>query len=207
MDPAAADRARVLALLKAHGWNATSFQVLEPGFRYWFDGDDACVAYVDAGGSMVVAGAPITSLARMAEVTRAFVAFAAEAGKRASFFATESRFHGATGWRAMRIGDQPVWAPGDLAATLARSRSLREQLRRARAKGVTVRRLEPAELTPAHPTRPHVDALIERWLATRPMAPMGFLVQVHPYVFPEERRGFVAEIDGRVVGFLGVIPI
>ena len=49
------DRLRVLALLKRHGWNATSFQILEPGFRYWFDGDSdgdgdgddaACVGYV-----------------------------------------------------------------------------------------------------------------------------------------------------------------
>jgi len=33
------DRERVVALLERHGWNATSFQILEPGFRYWFDGN------------------------------------------------------------------------------------------------------------------------------------------------------------------------
>ena len=31
------DRQRALALLRRHGWNATSFQILEPGFLYWFD--------------------------------------------------------------------------------------------------------------------------------------------------------------------------
>ena len=48
------ERLRVLALLKRHGWNATSFQILEPGFRYWFDGDalgEACVGYVDTGSA------------------------------------------------------------------------------------------------------------------------------------------------------------
>ena len=206
-EPTEPERARVLALLKAHGWNATSFQILEPGFRYWFFGEDACVAYVDTGSAFVVAGAPVAPLPRFPDVTRAFVDFAARSGRRASFFATESRFHESTGWHAMRVGDQPVWSPEDWLGALGRSRSLREQLRRARAKGVSVRRLDPAELVEAHPTRAKVDSLIARWHATRPMAPMGFLVQVHPYAFPEERHAFVAEIDGRVAGFLGVIPI
>ncbi len=43
-------RLAVLDLLRVHGWNATSFQVLERGFSYWFDPEaDACVAYVDTG--------------------------------------------------------------------------------------------------------------------------------------------------------------
>jgi phosphatidylglycerol lysyltransferase len=39
------ERGRVLPLVERYGWNATSFQTLEAGFRYWFDGDDACVAW------------------------------------------------------------------------------------------------------------------------------------------------------------------
>ena len=200
------ERARVLALLREHGWNSTSFQVLEPGFRYWFD-QDACVAYVDTGGAWVVAGAPIAPRERFADIADAFLAAARSAGRRASFFGTEPRFHDAIDWPALRIGDQPVWDPADWAGTLALSRSLREQVRRARAKGVAVRRLDPSELEPSHATRARLDELIERWLAARPMATMGFLVQVHPYTFPEERRSFVAERDGRVVGFLGIVPI
>ena len=34
---------RVLDLLKRHSRHTTSFQILEPGYDYWFDGDDACV--------------------------------------------------------------------------------------------------------------------------------------------------------------------
>jgi phosphatidylglycerol lysyltransferase len=201
------DRLRVLALLRAHGWNATSFQILEPGFRYWFDEDDACVGYVDTGEALVVAGAPVAPLARLREVTQGFVSFAQTKGRRACFFATESRFREALGWPTLRIGDQPVWASEDWLTTVSQSRSLREQLRRARAKGITVRLLDAGELAPAHPTRAKVDLLIARWLATRPMAPMGFLVQVHPYAFPEERYCFVAELGESVVGFLGVIPV
>src|SRR5437868_7109501 len=103
------ERTRVLALLRRHGWNATSFQILEPGFRYFWDGDDACVAYVDTGRARVVAGAPVSDPARFAEVAARFVADADRAGRRVCCFGTEPRFHDAAGWQALRIGDQPSW--------------------------------------------------------------------------------------------------
>jgi phosphatidylglycerol lysyltransferase len=65
LDP---ERRRVLAVLRRHGWNATSFQVLEPGFQYWFADEDACVACVDTGRAWVAAGAPLTEPARLREV-------------------------------------------------------------------------------------------------------------------------------------------
>jgi len=198
------ERPRVLKLLQAHGWNATSFQILEPGFRYWFDGDDAVVGYVDIGSAWVVAGPPVAPTDRVREVTERFLGFASSCDKRVSFFATESRFQELVGGPSLRIGNQPVWDPVDWTGTLERSRSLREQLRRARAKCVSVRPLESAELSSM---RSSIDALTERWLATHPMAPMGFLVQVHTHTFPEERRCFAAEHEGKLIGFLGVIPI
>src|SRR5690606_39759473 len=60
-------RRRVLGLIQRHGYNSTSFQILEPGFRYWVDGDDACVGYVDTGAAWVVAGAPMPPAQRVAQ--------------------------------------------------------------------------------------------------------------------------------------------
>lgn len=197
----------VLALLERHGWNATSFQILEPGFSYWFDGDDACVGYVDTGSAWIAAGAPIAPAERIAAVSAKFVAAAAAANRRVCMFGTEARFCDAVDWTSLRIGEQPIWEPSAWDATVRRRKSLREQLRRARAKGVTVRPLSPDELAPDQPMRRALDAMIERWLASRTLAPMGFLVQVDPFTFPERRRHFVAERDGRVVGFLGIVPI
>jgi len=201
------DAARVLALLERHGWNATSFQILEPGFRYWFDGDDACVGYVDTGRAWVAAGPPIAATERLVATSERFVAAAREAGRRACLFGTEVRFHDTARWPALRIGEQPLWSPAGWEAVLRGSRSLREQLRRARAKRVTVRQLAFEELAAQHPKRVELEGLIARWLASRTLAPMGFLVQVDPFAHPERRRYFVAEHEGRIVGFLGVIPI
>jgi len=200
-------RTRVLALLARHGWNTTSFQVLEPGNRYWF-GDDACVAYVEAGHVWVTSGAPIAARERLAEVADAFIAAAREAGRKAVFFGVEAPFvEAATNLVGFKIGEQPVWDPQTWSNTLRSSRSLREQLRRARAKNVTVRVVDSAELGPGTALREAVTTLVERWLASRPMAPMGFLVNIEPFAFATHRRYFIAEREGRVVGFLAAVPI
>src|SRR5262245_1196965 len=85
------DRPRVLDLINRHGWNATAFQTLEAGYRYFFDGDDACVAYVDTGKAWVAAGAPIAAHDALGEVAARFVAAARQARRRVCFFATEER--------------------------------------------------------------------------------------------------------------------
>jgi phosphatidylglycerol lysyltransferase len=203
-----ATRERVIVLLQRHGWNATSFQSLEAGFRYWFDGDDACVAYVETRGAWVVAGAPIAAPERLGEVVRRFVAAAREAGKRCAIFAAEARLIDVAELDAMLIGEQPVWDPVQWESTVASSKSLREQLRRARKKGVAIRRIAADELrAPDAPLRLAIAPLIERWLHDKPMAPLGFLVDVQPFDFPDERRYFLAERDGAVVGFLAAVPI
>jgi phosphatidylglycerol lysyltransferase len=133
---------------------------------------------------------------------------ARDAGKRVSCFATESRFLDAVGWPALRIGEQPTWEPAQWSAQAGARGGLRAQLRRARAKGVTIRKLAPDELhAPRAATRAAVDALGARWLASHPLAPMSFLVRPDLDAFPAERLYFVAEHDGRLVGFLGAVPV
>lgn len=199
---------RVLQLVRRHGWNATAFQTLEPGYRYLFHGDDACVAYVDTGGAWVAAGAPLAQPAAMRAAAEQFANAARAQRRRCAFFATEDRFVGAAGdaWRSLRIGEQPVWDPRQWPDTLARHRSLREQLRRARAKRVQVRIAGPAELA-ASPLREQMSRLVERWLERKWLAPMEFLVRVELFAFLAERACFVAERDGKLIGFAGVIPV
>lgn len=196
-------RARALTLIRCYGDEATSFQTLEAAYGYFFHGDDTCVAYFDTGGAWVAAGAPIGPEPQRVAAQSAFVAAARAAGKRAHFFASERPLQGL---RSLSIGEQPVWDPQHWAGMVAGHRSLREQLRRARAKGVRVRRVTGSELE-SGPLREQVTHVIERWLSSRTLAPMGFLVQVEPFTFGSERCCFVAESGGRVVGFAGLIPI
>lgn len=203
-----AERERVLALLQRHGFNTTSFQVLEDGLAYWWESDDACVAYAETGSAWVAAGAPISSKERCGPVAERFVAAARARGRRAVFFASQERLAGIPGLVSAQVGLQPVWDPSAWTETLRGSRSLRQQLARARAKGVVVRRVDVSELTDAGSrTRCDIERMITRWLTTRRMSTMSFLVRVQLFTFAAERRTFVAERAGAVVGLASAVPV
>lgn len=193
-----------------------SFLAVESGMRQWYDapppeGTGSCVAYVETAGAWVAACGPLVAGTGAgagpdadAAATR-FVAAARARGKRACFFATEQP--DLDGMERVLIGEQPVFHPREWLARLHERKRLREQLRRARAKGVRVRRVDPRELVPGSPLRAEVEGLARAWLGSRHIEPMGFLVAVEPFHHPEEHRYLVAERAGRALAFLSAVPV
>lgn len=208
------ERARLHALVERHGDEAVSFQSLESGLRCWFDQDEAPhpgdaggVAYLDTGSAWVAVGAPLAPLARRAEVARRFVAAARKQGRRALFFGVEAPAWAEGTMRLLELGEQPEFTPEGWQRSRARHRSLKEQLRRARAKGVRVRRLSPGELAPGTALRAQVESLARDWLARHHLEPMGFLVALEPFGLPESHVYLLAERGTEVVAFLSAVPI
>lgn len=201
------DRMRALVCLRAHGADATSFQLLAPGYHYFF-GEGGFVAYIDTGGAWVAGGGPVAPDERRVELAHAFARAARERGKRVSFFAVGESFCDAARLPSVRVGEQPWWAPARWEDVLASHASLRYQLRRARAKGVVVRQVAAAEMAnEGGAVRRSVEALARAWLDARALAPMGFLVELAPFDFPSERIYLVAEVEGEIVGFLAAAPV
>ncbi len=211
--PPRRDDARAMALIMAFGWTGTAFQVLGRGLAHWFDGDRGMVAYFDTGSAWVAAGEPIAARADSIAVGERFVEAAARQGRRASFFATEGMLASSPRFRRMQIGEQPVWDPRRWQDDVRVHKSLREQLRRARAKGVVVRQLAPSDVATAEsPMRATLDALVARWQAARPMAAMHFLVDVAPFDHADARRMLIAERvrdsgAREVVALLSLAPV
>ena len=205
---AADERTRALELVLRHGSSATASQTLHSGLQRFWDGTDAFVAYADTGRAWVAAGAPVTTAARRSEVVSAFLSAARAAGKRACFFAVDEPLFDSSGEAlvSLSIGEQPVWDPRTWTASLARHRSLREQLRRARVKGVRARELDSSQLG-ASSVREQIESLCERWLSSRRLAPMAFLVKLEPFASTATRRTFVAEQNGRIIGLASLIPV
>ena len=197
---------RLLAPLRRHGRDATSFQTVKSGFSYWFDGDDAFVAFAKIGRVLVTAGAPIAPRERVAEVAKRFVDYAAKNGNAVCFFGVEKDFVDAASLPHSLIGLQPVWDPSEWQSTLATAPSLREQLRRARAKKIVVRRIDAAELETGV-LRNEIQRIAKTWLGLRGMAPMGFVVHIEPFTEIEEKNLFVAEREGAVVGLVALAPL
>lgn len=191
---------RVVALFERFGHDTVSSQALEPDLSYWFDGDDACVAYRDTGSAWVAAGGPICARDKRERTMCSFADAATEAGRRVRFFAIESD---SESFASVKIGEQPEWNPARWRETLASKSSLREQLRRARAKGVTIREVSADELEREDgELHRQVCRMIRDWQKNRGMAPMSFLVTLDLFGNAALKRYFVAEQQGRVVAVL-----
>ncbi len=108
------DRARELVL--AHGWNATSYQILNPGIRHWFSPDSAAVVgYTRRGNVLLTAGGPVCSPHSLVSVCAQFEAFARERRLGVCYVCAEERlralFARSPEHSAVALGAQPVWNP------------------------------------------------------------------------------------------------
>lgn len=202
------DNSRARELILEFGWNTTAYQLINPGIAHWFaTRGDALVGYVRYAGVRVVAGAPVAALERLGQVTEEFERDAARQGDRVCYFGAEQRLEAVTRTMprhsAILLGAQPIWAPAALASNIASRASLRAQLNRARNKGVSVTHWPPARVMDS----PDLHTVLDRWLATKGLPPLHFMVEPETLSQPEHRMVFVAERGGAVVGFLVASPI
>lgn len=203
-----AELAETRRLILAYGWNATCYQILNPGIARWFAPHwDAVVGYVTSHGYRVVAGAPVCTADDLARTVEAFETATAAAGLRSCYFAAENRLAACLAARGpfdrLLLGAQPIWDPAGWPAILERKASLRAQLYRARNKGVIVRRWS-AEQATGHA---ELRRCLAEWLDTRGLPPLHFLIEPHTLERLYDRRIFVAEQAGHVVAFLVASPV
>lgn len=200
-----------LDALKAFGTDAVSFQAVKAGARWWRDapppeGTGAAIAYVSCGQSWIAIGSPLADAASKSAAVRRFAVAARANRRRVVFFGVED-LQPFDGYRSLLVGLQSVLKASEWHATLRQRPRLREQLRRARAKGVTVRSVDAAALADGMPLRASVERLRREWLGSRAMEPMAFLVSVEPFHVPAEHLYFIAERHGTAVQFLSAVPI
>jgi phosphatidylglycerol lysyltransferase len=195
-----------LAALRSHGRDAVSFQSVEPGISA-FEDERGAVAYCDTGGAWVAIGSPLAAPEDVGRVSERFAAAARAKGRRAVYFACDDPSVFPASHPRIVIGEQPWWRAGDWPDVVAKNRSLREQLRRARKKGVVVRRVSADELAQGSPMRARVLALAHAWLASRPMQPMSFLLTLAMFEHAADHRYYAAERDGALVAFVSLVPV
>lgn len=196
-------------LVLRFGWNATAYQILNPGIELWFSSaGDGVVGFVTYRGTRVVAGAPVCDASRLDEMAAEFVAVAHEHRERVCYFGAGQRLDSSYGsdpaWSKVLLGAQPVWSPRDWCTVTGRRGSLRAQYNRARNKGVTVSEWAP-ERAQSHPS---LRACLSQWLSTRHLPPLHFMVEPETLSHLSDRRVFVAERgEGRVAAFTVLSPV
>lgn len=172
--------------------------------RTWRGADGAVVAFAESPGAWVAAGLPLTSANATPRAAAAFAADANAARRHALWFAVEDPDRLPT-WQHLRVGSLPEWSPEGWERALASHRRVREQLRRARAKGVTIRALPMHAL--AADDHAALARLEDAWRRSRRMEPMGFVVAHEHAPASIYRRAWVAERQGRVVASVTAVPI
>ena len=206
---AALDLGAARRLVLEHGWNSTCYQILNPGIRHWFSqAGDAVVGYVPRHKTLVVAGAPVCRPERLAAVASEFEAQARSAGHRVCYVCAEERldaiYKNSPRHARIVLGAQPVWDPARWEALAQLRRTVRQQLNRARNKGVHVEPVAPGDALHDAELR----ACVHDWLAARPLPPLHFLVE--PFALDgvlDDRLILVARHARKAVAILVASPV
>jgi lysylphosphatidylglycerol synthetase-like protein (DUF2156 family) len=202
-----------LNLLRKYGRNVYSFEILEPGLSYWFSADgESVVAYVDHGLYWMAVGGPICPQPQLLEVANQFAAAARAKNRFAAFFGVSDRFlrvlpEDGGGFDWLQIGEQPLWDPQEWNEVFKKSRKVRNRINRAKRAGISVRRPDKSEFAAGTALRKDSESLLKVWVAEHPLPPMRFIATVDLFSHAEERRFFLAEQEGKVVGLLTAVPI
>ncbi len=122
------DTARALVL--KYGWNATAFQILNPGVQQWISGSgDAVVGYARYSRTRVVVGAPVCADERLRDVVGEFERDATVSGDRVVYFGAGSRLEKMASidgrYAFLLLGAQPSWDPAGWPDIIRRKWSLR----------------------------------------------------------------------------------
>ena len=205
-------------LVRQHGTDPTVEQALNPSMRHWLDSDAPDDARSGVGYAVghalgrrvwFAAGGPVGPPDLRPQAAAGFEAAARAAGALPAWFGIDHATVEAlgAGHSALVVGAEPVWNPARWAETVAGRASLRSQVRRAARQGATMAE-EDAQAAAADPG---VRAVLDFWLTTRGMPPLGFLADPAVLDAPGDRRAFVARLGAdsaaRVVGVLWLAPI
>lgn len=197
------DRARDLVL--RYGWNATSYQILNPGFDYWFsESTPAVVGYTRRSRVMLTGGAPVCDPQVLRAVCAEFEQFAQSRRCSVCYVCAEDRLRALLGCSGahscIALGAQPAWNPHEWPSVVEQRPSLRAQLNRARNKGVSVDRVRAVD--------EEMRGVLRDWIHNRLLPPLHFLVE------PEVLDGFLADRllltarrNGSTVAFALASPI
>jgi phosphatidylglycerol lysyltransferase len=199
---------KVRDLVLRFGWNATAYQLVNPGMLHWFPAScDAVIGYVRKHRTRVVAGAPVCALERLPELVDEWEGVSTHARNRVCYFGAAGRIRhllaDCEGYSTVVLGSQPVWNPQEWVRIVEAVPSLRQQFNRARNRGVVVSEW-PA--TKANRSAA-LNQVLGEWLTTRGLPPLHFLVEPQTLTLLDDRRVFVAAIGKQVVGFVVLCPI
>lgn len=197
--------ARVTDLLARYGYNSNDVVAPYAGWEHFFsDEPEGVVVYVRRGRVLVASGDPLCAPEHLQEVLARFASFARAQRLSLCFVGATPRCYAAAralGFGALKVGEEPIFDLTSYAPRGDRAKKARAARNHALRLGVTV-----CEYRPLEGREPGLEQemlrVLAAWCASRPAQPLAFSLRLEPFAWMEGKRYFVAEQDGRLVGFL-----
>ena len=206
-----ANNERLFGLVQKYGYEHQSFLSLYDGSEVWFAADnDAAVVFRRIGRVAIVTAAPLAAREELKTVTQQFLAFCQQQNLDCLMLPISKEFSEiarACGMGLLPVGESgyfklPEWKPaGD------RAKKVRAGVNQARGAGLTVKAFDP-ESEMSFVLRKEIDQLCEDWIESREIDALGWLLELNPFKFSEQKRYFLAHnAAGKLAGMLACSPI
>jgi phosphatidylglycerol lysyltransferase len=208
--PGSVTHEHILQALRIGGYNSTSYLALEPDKRHFVHSTTAAVtAYALFNRVAIAAGEPICSPAELPAAIDEFLTFNRQNRWRSLFFeVTEPVVPHLKerGFQFLKLGEEPFFDLERFTLKGNKMANVRSSGNTARNRGVTVREYSPLSRE-AVSINPQLEAISRQWLAGRGVGELSFTLGSLSLSHPGDRRYFVAEREGQVIGFLTYTPI
>ncbi len=206
--PTEGDRDRARHLLVRHGSaNRLAWMTTWPQNRWWFDGDDAMVAYQSAMGVTIGLCDPVGP--DPLGVASRFVDAARDAGTTPCLFscsADVARWAQEEGWIAVQVAEEAIVDLPGLEFTGKKWQDVRSAFNQAQKQGIETRMLPLADAPRG--IRTQLRAISDEWVRDKGLPEMGFtLGGLDEAEDPEVRVSVAVDADATVHGVTSWMPI
>ncbi len=208
--PGSATYDHIHQILSHHGYNSTSYLALEADKQHFLHRDsEAVTAYALFNRVAITAGEPIAALAEQPTAIDEFLRFTQHHQWEPLFFEVTEPIVPVLkerGFSFLKLGEEPFFDLERFTLKGNKMANVRSSGNTARKRGVTVREYDPRSREAAL-INPQLQAISQAWLQGKGIGELTFTLGTLSLAHPGDRRYFIAEQEGRVIGFLTYTPI
>jgi len=205
--PHDAERERAAEIVQEHGADSLAYFALRRDKSYFFSpGGGSFLAYRLIGRTALVAGDPIGGHEERRELMAEFLRVAHLKGWRVAVAGAAGdalEDYAALGFKSIYLGDEAVIRPAEFSLEGRAIRKVRQSVSRLQKNGYVVRVLSTADADEA--LRAELRAVSEEWRGNWPER--GFTMAMDAlFLYPDTVLAVAVDPDGRVGGFLQLVP-
>ena len=198
---------RELAL--RYGYNGMSFLTLYRGWEYFHPAEgEGFVAFERHNGVALAVGDPVGPPESQLALIEGFRAFCASEHLTQAFVGATPRLADScieTGWKALKIGEEPIFTLADYAPRGNRTKKVRSAANQARKRGTTVEAIA-AGRRPSYSVAREMEEVQAAWQGSRNISALAFTLRLCPLEYADDKVILIARREGRIEGFVTCLP-